>query len=267
MESTLETHTLLHRKDIELFKNTIHLFKHYYNQPFTPVVHEDGSFTDEDIKSLKDQVENVEVIIRKEADKKVDILLQNHPLCHHFRFSSHHTIFKVKLFDPFILSKSCNVLSLDSDILFCKTPEELIQNVEKKIGCYLRDSWSAYCVPFRDEDGNEEIKRFINAGLTYFPTKHHYSLDLIEECLNILYNNGSRGATHPFLEQTCIAYLVTKQKDLFKQLPYPDYCVPTFGEFNKEHNLTALHLNSSPLVGKFRKEHYKYELDKIKKRF
>jgi hypothetical protein len=50
----------------------------------------------------------------------------------------------------------------------------------------------------------------------------------------------------------------------FNQLPHPDYCVPTFGKFVEEHGLTALHLNSSSLVGKWRNEHYNYELNKIK---
>ncbi len=48
----------------------------------------------------------------------------------------------------------------------------------------------------------------------------------------------------------------------FKQLEHPEYCVPTFGEFRAEHNLTALHINSSPIVGRWRKEHYEYELAK-----
>jgi hypothetical protein len=48
----------------------------------------------------------------------------------------------------------------------------------------------------------------------------------------------------------------------FYQLPHPDYCVPTFHEFKAEHGLTALHLNSSPIVGKWRTEHYEYELEK-----
>jgi hypothetical protein len=50
----------------------------------------------------------------------------------------------------------------------------------------------------------------------------------------------------------------------FSQLPHPDYCVPTFGKFIENHELTALHLNSSPIVGKWRNEHYEYELNKIK---
>lgn len=262
MENNLEVHTLLHRKDIDLYIKTYYLFKNYFKEHFTPIIHEDGSFLKEDIFNLKNTISDIKIILKKESDIKMDILLNDYPYCKHFRFSENHTIFRIKLFDPFLLSYSKNVLYLDSDILFCKSPDELKYNIENKIGCYLRDSWSAYCVPFRDEDGDSIIKRNINAGLTYFPKQEHFNLETIEECLKILYENGSRDATHPFLEQTCIAYLITKQNDKFKQLSHPEYCVPVFGEFVPDHNLTALHINSSPLVGKFRKEHYEYELSK-----
>jgi len=263
-DSPLEAHTLIHRKDIELYLKTYILFRHYYKKEFTPVLHEDGSFTEEDINYLKSKISNVEIVRRHEADTKMKEKLKDYPLCSHFRFAEHHTIFRIKLFDPFLLSNSNNVLYLDSDILFSKEPQALINCIDRKVGAYLRDSWSAYCVPFRDEDNDTVIDRYINAGLTYFPTKNHYSLDYIEQCLEILYQNGSRGATHPFLEQTCIAYLISKQKDMFEQLPHPDYCVPTFGKFIPDHNLIALHINSSPIVGKYREEHYEYELNKIK---
>jgi hypothetical protein len=64
----------------------------------------------------------------------------------------------------------------------------------------------------------------------------------------------------------CIAYMITQQNRngiKFNQLPHPEYCIPTFGQFIPNHGLTALHLNSSPLVGAFKTEHYNYELSKI----
>lgn len=263
MENKLEVHTLLNKKDIDLFIKTNILFKNYINIDFVNIVHEDGSFSEKDFKILYDSISDVRIILKNQADNQVEEYLKEYPLCSHFRFSEHHTIFKLKLFDPFLLTNTNNVLYMDSDVLFCKKPLEIIENINNKVGFYLRDSWSSYCVPFRDEDGDDTIHRFINAGLTYFPTPKHYSLYYIEECLSILYDNGSKYATHPFLEQTCIAYLISKQDSLFKQLTYPDYCIPTFGEFIPDHNLTVLHLNSSPLVGKYRLEHYNYELKKL----
>jgi lipopolysaccharide biosynthesis glycosyltransferase len=260
MDTTLEVHSLVCSRDVELYIKTYILFKNYYKENFIPIIHEDGSFSKNDVKRLNKYIPSLEIVFKRDADLRIKDSLSNYPLCQHFRFSEHHTIFKIKLFDPFLISKSNNILYLDSDILFCKEPIQLKFNIENKIGCYLRDTWSAYCVPFRDEDNDSIIKRNINAGLTYFPTKEHYNLSLIEECLDVLYRNGSRGATHPFLEQTCIAYLITKQGEKFKQLSHPEYCVPTFNKFLPKHNLTGLHINSSPLVGKYRKEHYDYEL-------
>jgi hypothetical protein len=210
-------------------------------------------------------MDNVRIIRKPDADRGIAKFLQHHELCSHFRFSEHHTIFRIKLFDPFYFTQSHNILYMDADILFCTHPKVLVQHMVNRQGAYLRDTWSAYCVPFRDEDDDTIIDRRINAGLNYYPTKAHYSLDEIEKCLEILYAHGSRGATHPFLEQNCIAYMITqlrRQGISFHQLPHPDYCVPTLGSYVKDHGLVALHLNSSPLVGKYRDEHYENELYK-----
>lgn len=261
----LEVHTLICKRDINEFIKTIKLFSHHSKLDFDIVVHEDGSFDEEDYNYLQNSLSNINIIRRKQADEEIKEFLKNHELCTHFRFAEHHTIFRIKLFDPFYFTKSHNVLYLDADILFCKYPQALIKHIQNKEGAYLRDTWSSYCVPFRDEDNDTSIDRFINAGLNYYPTSNHYSLDEIEKCLEILYNHGSRGATHPFLEQNCIAYMITqlrKNNISFHQLPYPEYCVPTFNKFVADHGLTALHLNSSPLVGQWKKEHYEHELKK-----
>lgn len=261
----LEIHTLICKRDINLFIGTIKLFAHYSKLDFDTVIHEDGSFDDNDCAYLNEHIPNVYIVRREDADKAMKEFLKDYELCTHFRFAEHHTIFRIKLFDQFYFTKSNNLIYLDADILFCKPPQELINCIANREGAYLRDSWSAYCVPFRDEDNDTLVDRFINAGLDYYPTKKHFSLDHIEKCLEILYNHGSRGATHPFLEQNCIAYMITQLRRegiSFRELEHPEYCVPTFGEFRAEHNLTALHINSSPIVGRWRKEHYEYELAK-----
>lgn len=262
----LEIHTLICQRDIIWFLWTIKLFKHYSNLEYDVIIHDDGSFNDDDVIFLTSNIENCEVIRRKFADENVGEFLKNHDICSHFRFSEHHTIFRIKLFDLFYFSKSNNILYMDADILFCKEPLKIIEYVNNKTGFYLKDKWSSYCVPFRDEDNNGQVDRFINAGLNYYPTKEHYNLDYVEEGLGIMYNHGSRGATHPFLEQSAIAYMITQLRKNgvgFHELPEPEYCVPTFNQYVPEHNLTALHLNSSPLVGKWKTEHYMYELKKI----
>lgn len=261
----LEIHTLICKRDINWFIASIKLFSYYSKLDFDIVIHEDGSFDTDDVKYLNDNLSNVSIITRKQADEGIKEFLKDYELCSHFRFAEHHTIFRIKLFDQFYFTKSNNLIYMDADILVCKTPHALIECIDNKIGSYLKDTWSAYCVPFRDEDRDTTIRRCINAGFNYYPTKSHFGLNHIEKCLEILYNHGSRGATHPFLEQNCIAYMITKllQNGItFKTLPHPEYCVPTFGSFVANHGLTTLHLNSSPLVGKWKREHYMYELNK-----
>jgi hypothetical protein len=262
----LEIHTLICKRDVSWWLDTFKLFEHYSGLNCEVHVHEDGSFDQADCEALKREIPFVVIRRRQDADTMMKDALRGYPLCTHFRFAEHHTIFRIKLFDPFILSYSNNVMYMDADILFCQRPTEIIDCVNNSVGFYLRDSWSSYCVPFRDEDQDKSVDRLINAGLTYFPTRAHYSLDEIESCLEILYNHGSRGATHPFLEQSCIAYLISHQRAKginFIELPHPQYCVPTFGKFLPEHGCTALHLNSCAFVGSHKDEHYKYELKKI----
>lgn len=261
----LEIHTLICKRDINWFIATIKLFSYHSKLDFDVIVHEDGSFDQDDIKYLQNSLSNVVVINRRQADEEIKSFLKDYELCTHFRLSEHHTIFRIKLFDQFYYTKSNNLIYMDADILLCNTPLSLIECINNKEGAYLKDTWSAYCVPFRDEDKDTTIYRCINAGFNYYPTKQHYSLHYIEKCLEILYNHGSKGATHPFLEQNCVAYMITKLIQdgvVFKRLPHPEYCVPNFGSFISSHNLTALHLNSSPLVGKWKREHYLHEMNK-----
>jgi hypothetical protein len=273
---TLEVHTLICKRDVQWWIATVNLFKHYSGLDFRTVVHEDGTLDEEDWVRLTQAITPCKIWRRAEADAVMVDKLKDYPCCSHFRFSAHHTVFKIKLFDPFLLSESHNVIQMDADILFCKTPTALLENISQKIGCYFRDTWSSYCVPFRPEDEREDaiwvhrpvppVIHNINAGMSYVPTTNHYSLPDIERGLEILYDHGSKGATHPFLEQSGLAFMITKRIEAgiaFRELPHPDYCIPTFGQFIAEHGCTALHLNSSGLVGSYKKDHYNYELAKI----
>lgn len=273
----LEVHTLICKRDVSWFIATLKLFQQHSGFNFLTCVHEDGSFDEEDCKMLAQEISPLRIYRRKDADALVVDMLKDYPLCSHFRFSEHHTVFKIKLFDPFLLTDSHNCICMDADILFCKSPTAMLDCIRDEVGFYFRDSWSSYCVPFRDEDKYENaiwvkhpvptVARNVNAGMSYIPTQNHYNLAEIEQSLEILYNHGSRGATHPFLEQSCLAFMITRRMErgfLFKELPHPDYCIPTFGKFLPDHGCTALHLNSSPLVGLYKKQHYVHELTKAK---
>lgn len=267
MAAKLEIHSLICKKDINLLYFSIKLFKYYSGLDFQLIIHEDGSIYGSDLKLTKMLFNDIgienKIIPYKDATQQISNFLQDYPLCQHFRKSIHHTIFRIKLFDPFFFTTSHDILYLDSDILFCNYPKILLDYINKKTPFYLRDMSNAYCVPFRKEDRlGDQIKECVNAGLNYYPNKNTYNLNLIEDCLEVLYAHGSRDSTHPFLEQTCMAYMISKL-DIFNQLPHPEYCVPTFGRFIANHGSIALHLNSSNLIGKYRHEHYEYELSKI----
>lgn len=260
----LKVCTLLCTKDVDLYINTMRFFNYYYGNDYIALVHEDGSLTEKDVYKLKKHVNSLKIIYRKDADERIGEYLNNHPNCNFFRKAEHHTIFRMKLFDPIFLNGQNNILLMDSDILFCKRPTKLIEFVNNKVGTYLLDTWTSYCLPFRDEDNDMVMIKKINAGLIYYPTISHFNLDLVEECLDIMFIAGKdRNLTHPFFEQTCHAYNISKNINLFNQLPHPDYCVVAYHEPLLNHGHTALHVNNNPYAKTHKEVYYMHELNKI----
>ena len=96
---TLEVHTLICKRDVQWWIDTIKLFKHHSKLNFITVVHDDGSFDDNDCDVLKNAIIPIKIWRRKDADAEVSKYLINHPNCFHFRYAEHHTIFRIKLFD------------------------------------------------------------------------------------------------------------------------------------------------------------------------
>lgn len=93
-----------------------------YDNDFAVCVHDDGSLTPEDINIIKTHLINVRIIERKFADAEFDRLINN-PFLSKVRTS--YTSY-LKLFDTTLFNNSEQIIILDTDTLFLKRPEEII---------------------------------------------------------------------------------------------------------------------------------------------
>jgi len=127
-KSEIEIHSLLCHKHIHMYLLAIKSFLRFYNN-VAVVVHDDGTLREKDIITLKEHIENLKVIKKKEADRAINKILKNKPNCRYFR-----EIYPIakQVFDYKILASKNKVISFDSDIIFFRRPEEIIKWLDKK---------------------------------------------------------------------------------------------------------------------------------------
>jgi hypothetical protein len=127
-DAEVEIHSLTCHRDLNIYLLAIKSFLRFYND-VAVIVHDDGSLNNKDILMLKKHIKNIKIITKKEADEKVNLFLKNKPNCKYFRNIC--PIAK-QLFDYTVLSKNKKIISLDSDIIFLKKPDEVIKWIKNK---------------------------------------------------------------------------------------------------------------------------------------
>jgi hypothetical protein len=144
-------------------------------------VHDDGSLTKKDKRTIKKHIKNSDIIDRDYADVEIDRILDHYPNCRRYRDGLANAI---QLFDYMLLGESNKIVSLDSDILFFKKPDTLID--------WLRDGkeiihfWEPE--PFRTREflaktNLDDCFVGVNIGLMCF-FKETMNLDLLEQILS-----------------------------------------------------------------------------------
>ena len=137
--SQVEVHSLVCHRHIHLYILAIKSFLRFYKD-ISVIVHDDGSLSNEDIELLKSHIKGTKIIDKKNAREKVKKALKNFPNCQKYR--NKHIIAK-QLFDYSLISKSDKIISLDSDILFLKRPERIIEwisNSKKETLCLYEEN-------------------------------------------------------------------------------------------------------------------------------
>ncbi len=191
-----ELHTLLGHKHVGMTLWSVKSLLHYSGLRYSVVLHDDGSLTVQDIKTLKKHLVNVRIVRRTIADKLIREKIKHLPNCCEYRFTPKETsdhrgvkynmrIFSLRIFDFNLMSTASKIMILDADVLFFKRPQEIIDWVEdpEDRGCLY--SIEQY-IPRRNS--RYEIIGFerkippptaANAGLLCFD-KRAFDLELIE---------------------------------------------------------------------------------------
>lgn len=185
-DRTCEIHVLTCSKDWLNLVWTLKTFYHYSNRRYALCIHDDGTLTKSDRESLQHHFPNARIIDRASADARIFTELEAYPRCLEFRCSNH---LAPKVFDFASYLESDRMLLLDSDILFYRSPIELLQRIEDPdylLNAVNSDIANAYTVDpkiVQEKCGFEMIQKF-NSGLGLI---HQASLNLdwIEEFLSL----------------------------------------------------------------------------------
>lgn len=128
------------------------------------VVHDDGSLTTKDITTIEYHIVGIKVIRRSEADKIVGKLLASCPKTASYRSE---VINSLELTDHALLAGRARVIITNSDTLFLRRPDEIIQWIDADDGHVL-------CVY---EEQPVQQAEFLTRMLSSFPP--HLTLALV----------------------------------------------------------------------------------------
>ena len=151
-----EIHSLVCHRHAYNYILAIKSFLRFYND-VTVIVHDDGSLTKKDKDTIKKHIRNINIIDRGYADVKINKILDQYPNCRRYRDAF---VNALQLFDYMLLCESNKIVSLDSDILFFKKPDTLID--------WLRDGKTSFTFGSRSHGalGNFLLKLIVMIALS-----------------------------------------------------------------------------------------------------
>lgn len=253
MFNDLEIRILICERDVQMAINMVKSLRKYDKFKNTPIYfHDDGSLNEES-KNVILEISESYIVDKTYADSIILELLDKYPNCKRYRFDDVR-IFnntKMKLFDFYFLSKSKNILFIDSDILFLNEPKNIIDLVDKSSPFYFPDFQNSYSFC---KSTKTNILENVNVGIVYIPTKNHYNINEIEFALNDLFTIGF--TNRDWIEQSAWSYMFHKDgryvklNDTKNQIPRPNHYV--------SESIESLHFVGHPpirgLYGQFLKK-------------
>lgn len=121
-DAKTEIHSLTAHHHLFMYITAIKSLLRYYDN-IALVVHDDGSLTYQDSLLLKKHIAGIRIENRKEADIKMEKMLNGFPSSRKYR---RNIINSMELFDNILLSGSDKIITMNSDVLFLSEPHELI---------------------------------------------------------------------------------------------------------------------------------------------
>lgn len=194
---------------------------------WSPIIHEDGSLGDVAAEELKRLQPDARLVRRREVDPLMSERLRLWPNCRDNR--GKHNWF-VKFFDTYFEAPHANYIVLDSDIVFYRTPELILDWIARRADTVhvMKDTKEAYARPRADLEAGMGFPFWpmVNSGLCLIP-KAAVSLDLAEEFLSKFAANAKH---YMFLEQSLFALTGSAWK---KGGPLPKEYEISWGNFRQ----------------------------------
>jgi hypothetical protein len=181
------------------------------------VFQDDGTLEEAQIHELGRLFPSGVVKGKLQADAEMEKRLVGHPACLAAR--RRHIMF-LKLFDPYFYSSiGDRYILLDSDVLFFRKPDEILQWAASACPGFLFDPdvKDSYSIPTMELEDCFQVSmlRRANAGLAMIP-RAGVDLDVVEEYLR----GFEKESTHDlWLEQTAYALLASKWRGEAALLP------------------------------------------------
>jgi hypothetical protein len=205
-----EVHILTQEKDRTLAFWALKSFYHFLGERPPLVVHDDGSLSEESVRSFQEHFPGCNVIRadRAEEDSRLRDSLSGLALSELWRFRCDGQLVK-KLFDFPSLSEEPFVIGLDSDILFFRRPVEILECVKAATPFMSSDYQEAY-----EFDDSDLIPR-LNTGL-FGLRRVDFDFRVVETLLQA-YADATPARRFQYwrgwLEQTLLACLFSKCVD------------------------------------------------------
>ena len=124
-------HMLCQEEDVFMAEWAISSFLKYSGLCPKIIIHDDGSMTKNSIRRLESRFSNLKVLLRSEALKMLEAH-QGFNKIRDFNIKGHNIV--IQLIDIFLLSDTPKVMLMDSDILFFKKPQEIINFINEQTG-------------------------------------------------------------------------------------------------------------------------------------
>ena len=251
----LEIHTLICNRDVLLAINNFKSLQKFEEFKDVPVfLHDDGSLTESDI-ILLNNIKNVVLIKRSDADFDIEEHIKDYPNCYSYRLGKNpiNLWHKIKTFDYYYFSKTKKVLGLDSDLLFMQKPKNVIDLINSNTPFYFPDVQSSYC--FNEPKDEVPVFKNVNTGLIYIPSPEYYDINSLEFALGNLVGKGVNYFPS-WIEQSAFAHMFYKD-GRYVSLGLDEHRIPYFQSVDIK-KIECLHFVSYPPVRELYKTYIDY---------
>lgn len=153
-QASVEVHTLTGHKYLRMYLLAIKSLLRFYSN-ISVVVHSDGSLSQIDQSILKEHIKGIRIINIDEADLTLEKYFKNRPKTKKIRKE---VVVAAQLLDYPLMANTKKIISMDSDIIFFKRPDELIDWIEND---------EAVIICNQDETEYQQAKIFLRTKYSF----------------------------------------------------------------------------------------------------